>query len=241
MINIVVIDDEALMRSLITTLLKEQKKSIECQFNCKAYSSAEDFLSDPESIETDILILDIELPGISGMELARSIKHSHKKTKIIFLTSYEHYMKDAFGLNVHSYTLKKYINEELIDHINELINYNKNREQNILEFNTYFGKVNLAEEDIRCILYENRHPVIYLRNMKLTVFGTSLTSVYELLNKQLFIQPNNGAIINAKCIESLDKSSMKVLDVSVNIIISRAKYKDIRELYIQHLMEGSSL
>ena len=69
--------------------------------------------------EVNVLLLDIQMKGQSGIEIARRVHHSHPSTKIIILTTYddESYVREAMEAGVHGYLLKSSSHESLPDSI----------------------------------------------------------------------------------------------------------------------------
>ncbi len=61
----------------------------------------------------DVAFLDIEMPGMNGMELARQLKKLDENIKIIFVTAYEQYALEAFGVRAVGYLLKPYSREDI--------------------------------------------------------------------------------------------------------------------------------
>lgn len=176
MINIAIIDDQNESRDLILQTLENSNQLIDLDFKSFAYSSGEAFLECQENKKYDILILDIEMPGISGVELAKHLKNTHKNLVIVFLTSYEHHMKDAFGLNVHSYIMKENMTQDIPVVIKSLI-LDASIKRRKISFNTNRGAVDVYEDDIVCVVFENRSPVIYTKKLSLIVYGESLYKV----------------------------------------------------------------
>ncbi|WP_426418905.1 response regulator transcription factor [Bradyrhizobium genosp. A] len=77
-----VVDDDASMRTAIARLLRS------FGFSARAFASAQEFLSSPQLRETSCLITDVEMPGMSGVELQEYlIAHGHR-TPIIFITAF---------------------------------------------------------------------------------------------------------------------------------------------------------
>jgi len=78
-----VVDDDFLARESTTRLLRSFK------FNVKALASAEEFLNSDCLAETACLILDVRMPGMSGLELQRQLAVSNSGLPIIFITAHE--------------------------------------------------------------------------------------------------------------------------------------------------------
>lgn len=83
MIRIIIIDDHPLVRDGIKTMLKDEP-SVEIVGACKTGAEALAFLSNEEP---DIILLDISLPDMNGLELCEKIRVSNRQSKIIGLTS----------------------------------------------------------------------------------------------------------------------------------------------------------
>jgi len=76
----------------------------------------------------DLVFLDIEMPNISGLEIAREIKKSSRQTKLVFVTSHEHYAIKAIKMEVFDYLLKPVSIDELDITVNR---FNKQKQFNL--------------------------------------------------------------------------------------------------------------
>jgi FixJ family two-component response regulator len=77
-----VVDDDESVRESLPDLLKE------FGFAVQAFSSAEEFLASDSLDRTNCLILDIAMPGMSGPELQRELKHRMHRIPIVFITAH---------------------------------------------------------------------------------------------------------------------------------------------------------
>lgn len=240
MINIAIVDDQKESRDLIVQTLNNSEQLTDLDYKYVTYKSGEAFLECKDNTNYDILILDIEMPGINGVDLAKKLKHTHNNLIIVFLTSYEHHMKDAFGLNVHSYIIKETMINELPNVVRDLI-IDKSKSKIKLRFNTNHGTVDIYEDDIVCIVFENRSPVIYTKKLSLTVYGESLYKVYERLSVDNYLQPNSGTIVNVRYIKHIRNNVLYMKYFDTPITISRSRLKAVKQKHIEFLVVGESL
>ena len=110
MIRIGVIEDEARMREEVCRYVEKTAGDF-AEIQCRAYESAERFLE--ENSEYEILILDIRLPGINGIELGRILRERGKDTKLLYLTSYAEYAAESYLVEASQYILKESMDRRL--------------------------------------------------------------------------------------------------------------------------------
>ena len=103
------VDDERLLMEDTVSLLGELPQID----TAKGFTRAADALAWLETNAADIAFLDIDMPGMSGMELAVQIKTRWPQMSIVFLTGYPQYAMDAFELRASGYILKPASKERL--------------------------------------------------------------------------------------------------------------------------------
>ncbi len=117
-IKILIADDHPLMLKGLVMLFEEE--------NCCLIEQAvngEDAYKKLASDNFDIAILDIEMPKISGLEIARKITEENMDTKIIFLTMYkdEDIFNEAMDTGAKGFVLKENAVEDILDCIKEIM------------------------------------------------------------------------------------------------------------------------
>lgn len=116
--NIIAADDEQLaLESLVETIEEAAPYA-------KVYSfkKASEVLKFAESTLCEIAFLDIEMRGMTGIELAKALKDINPYINIIFVTGYSEFMKDAFSLHASGYVLKPPTKEQIEKELQELRN-----------------------------------------------------------------------------------------------------------------------
>ncbi len=97
---VAICDDEAFMLDL----LEEKVKKMLPSGATKRFSSGRELLED--STKVDILLLDIQMPGMDGMETARLFHRQQRDTLIIFVTAASEYVFQAFDVGAFHYLVK---------------------------------------------------------------------------------------------------------------------------------------
>ena len=113
-IRIAIIDDDENSREQIKTIT--EKTLSEQNQNCfvKTYASAIDLLMDLENgVYYGAFLVDVEMPKMTGLELARKIQKYYADATIIFVTDYVQYSPGAFEVNAFRYIMKRDLHEKL--------------------------------------------------------------------------------------------------------------------------------
>lgn len=114
--RILIVDDE----KLILMALREAVEQAFPGDPTVCFANAEDALAYAQSTPVDVALLDIELSGMSGLELALKLKELHGKTNIIFVTGHANYMGHALSMHASGYVLKPARAEDIIRELEDL-------------------------------------------------------------------------------------------------------------------------
>jgi FixJ family two-component response regulator len=112
-----VIDDDASARRGLCRLLRS------VGFAANAFTSAEEYLSSDQPENADCLLLDIRMPGMSGIELQRQLVANHSEVPVIFITAHEEETErvQALGGNAREVLIKPFSEEALLNAINKAL------------------------------------------------------------------------------------------------------------------------
>ncbi|SHF31691.1 LytR/AlgR family response regulator transcription factor [Chryseobacterium takakiae] len=193
MIKCIILDDELLAISYLK-LLCEQIENVEV---VKAFNDPKVFVNEIGNIDCNVCILDIEMPGMNGLQVAELLPDSKK---IIFTTAYKEYAAEAFDLNVVDYVRKPIKKERLIQAFEkaaELIG--KKQKKDFIEWNTNIGKTVIFTEQIAYIKtseIDSRDKDIILRDgTTILLKNLNFKNLLEMLPAKNFAQVNKKEII----------------------------------------------
>lgn len=196
----------------------------------KIYMSGNDFLKD--RCEPDYLFLDIEMPGIDGIELMGILSDNNSRTYIIYMTNFDERMREAFGDKVIGF-LSKPVNMENLKKIINKINKRENRKY--YEFDNGCQHMIVALEDILYIDSDDKYTFINTKKEERYCVRRSMREWCEYLPQNLFCRVNRSYIVNY---ELCDKGFSK-LHLPGNKIVEVSRfYKDsLKKGYTKYLLE----
>lgn len=116
-LTVFLVDDDPAVRRALTASLEERQMSVE------SYSSGEAFLKAYSADRPGCLVLDIKMPGMSGLELQEALVAKHCKIPIIFITGHGDVPKavEAFKAGAIDFLEKPYRQEVLLERIEEAL------------------------------------------------------------------------------------------------------------------------
>ena len=114
--QIIIVDDEPLIlrgeASIVQRILPDA--------GIHAFSSSLEAKRYAETNRVDVALLDIQMPVITGVELARMLKRMQPDINIIFVTAYDHFYADAMQMHASGYLVKPLREEQLMEELREL-------------------------------------------------------------------------------------------------------------------------
>jgi two-component SAPR family response regulator len=132
------VDDEPLVLQLTLSLFRDLPGFQEVE----GFAGPLEALDWLENHTPDIALLDIDMPGMNGLELARRIRDMHPDTAVIFLTGYSEYALDAFQLHASGYLMKPINREKLASEVEYALS-GRNRVKASNVFAKTFGNFDL--------------------------------------------------------------------------------------------------
>ena len=229
MLRIAVCDDETTMVESNRATLEAVLKELGVAGEITTYTDSSNLLYDisEDKFHYDLLLSDIEMPGISGMELAEKIKPFLPDIRIIFITSHIEYAIDAFELSIFRYVPKTDTGKRMPAAIKDavsLINLEADKSYTI-QVKGRFEKIPFR--DILYIERDGKNAAINTAD-GVSKVRKSLQAVFDELNSEEFIFIDRGYIANLIHIMQI-KNSTAVLKDGTVLPISRSHLQTVKE------------
>lgn len=226
MIKIIICEDEAIYvnrtQEIINGILNTE---VIC------FDSGESLLEHikDDNFSADIYIIDIELPGINGLETASKIRKADKYAIIIFLTSHDRYVFDSFEVRAFRYILKDNIESTLVPAIKAAIQQleAQNRYKYITIKTKDSGILRIELDDIISIEKAGKLIEFRLKNGTLIKDNRTLKDFMNEIKNECFVIAQKGVIVNVLNIINFNGSKLTMADNSVQYV-SRNNMKTVK-------------
>jgi len=204
MLNILIIDDERPARDRLRRLVDE----LEGFQVAGEAASGNEALESIRHLRPDVLLLDISMPGMDGMTLARVLKDTGAAPAIVFCTAYQDQALRAFEVDALDYLVKPVRAERLqaaLEKATRFLGRDEPDEQAHFLRSTVGGKVVLTPiQRVICLLAEDKYTTVIHENGD-TVIDESLTELEERFPR-LFFRVHRNALISRKHLRGLERT-----------------------------------
>lgn len=232
-IRISLCDDELNQISQMKTLLHEWSADNNIEIKIYEYSSAEQFLFDYEANPCDLILLDIEMTGLNGMELAKKLRDKGDMLPIIFITGFSEYMSNGYDVEALHYLLKPVKKEKLFEVMERYISKCRTSAQLLLPCEN--GTVRISEDTILCCEAMGKKTHLYLSDGRTLVCSTGISKLTKELGND-FIPCHRSYIIHLRYIRSISKTAV-IMDNGQELPLSRRLYESVNRAFITYYKE----
>lgn len=230
MITVAIVEDEQSAAKQLTDFLKKFEKESGEHLQIEYYNNAGSFLEPYRQVE--IVFMDIQMPGINGMDGARILRETDKETKLIFVTNMAQYAVQGYEVEALDFVVKPVNYKDFSFKLKRAVNEVKNTRHNLIEIKIPGGMERIAVSDLLYVEVE-RHMVSYhLRDRKLEVRG-AMKTVENNLKQWHFLRCNSCYLINPRHIEWVHGYEVKVGEDILQISHPRKKkfLEDLADYY----------
>lgn len=229
--RIAICDDEEKYREHVKQELEKIISSLDTVID--VFSQGEDLLKRLEKQTYDIIFLDIEMPSMDGITLARKIREQSEKIELVFLTSHVEYALEGYEVNALRYLTKPVNPIKLQEVIAYIIKRDKNKKTIWIKNKEYEEKVLLT--DIIYMEAQNQNVEIHTKD-KVFVHRYNMGDYEKELKKDGFFRIHRGYLVALGSIESLGQHEVQMEDGTV-LPISKTKEKQLKEALFQYVKE----
>lgn len=233
-LKVAICDDELSDVQAVESCLKKYDKA---EITIAVFSDAKNLIASYDHAGSfDILFLDVEMPGIDGLSLAKYIRMiPDYNVKIVFISYYPSYMQDSFDVQAHHF-LEKPISQERLNKVMDQILHEKNsRAEHKLLISSNIGDHLINPTDLYYVDVDkssHRDVCFHLSN-SVIVSHTSIKAFEKELMSCGFIYVYRSILVNLKHLHTIEKECV-LLDNNERLPLSRRYEHEIRQKYINY-------
>lgn len=236
MIKIAICDDDVNKGIWVASYIERSLKEKALIFEKDVFSSSRNLLYEIEDgTKYDLLLLDIEMPNIDGIELTAHIKKYLPEALVIFITSYEKYVYESFKVQPFRFVPKRYAENMLSSAIDDALSVIEKNVTKYLFVENQEGLEKIPTKTIMYIWHREKYAYLERTNGKTTKVRKTLKQVFDELPKGDFVWIDRGCICNLMQISKIGDGYVWLLDGN-KLPASRDRLTEVKSMLRKYWM-----
>lgn len=230
-IRIAICDDEADQAQYIKTLVDKWAENNDIIAAVTMFGSAENFKAEWNAKKSfNILLLDIQMDGQNGIELAKEIRKSDTMTAIVFITGFVDFMSEGYDVSALHYLMKPVKEEKLSEVLDKALSRLR-KISRIITFPKTGGDIKIKADDIIYAEVLSHKVILYLVNNS-EEFLMRISDMEKLLGGDFF-KCHRSYIVSMKYVRRVTKTDLILTDGRA-IPLSRNLYDAANKAFINY-------
>ena len=231
MINVLIVDDDISIRQQLFKLLLNIQKKYRLELNTEIKNCGDSVIKNNNLY--DIAIVDIEMPGISGLKLSKMLKENNPDIVIIILTSFANYLDSAMDISVFRYLSKPIdVNRFNRSFLEAVKRYKQISKQIILE--QFENVYTIKTKDILYIETQKHGSLIVTKTSKYKT-NKKISDWYDYINQpNCFVYSHKSFLVNLQNVINFNRSTILFQGKDKNIdiaCVSQRKYSEFKRAF----------
>lgn len=239
MLQIAICDDETLLLNEIKTITDDYLRRRQVFSILSAYTDGQALLYEIQDGKSfDLLLLDIEMPGISGMELARRIHGLLPDALMIFVTAHYQYAIDAYELHIFRYIPKNQLSERLPHALADAVSLLEIQRSDSYIINSHNRFERLPLKDILFIEKDGKNALFHMTMQAGARLDSTeeqprrirktLAEIFEELHAEEFYFIERGYIVNLRHVAEISRTDCILTD-HTRLPISQSRLTEFKK------------
>ncbi len=228
--KVAICDDSKSDREKIAGMVRRWAEASGNDVFMSVFPSSESFLFQyAENKNYDILLLDVEMRELSGIDLAKRVRAERGRAEIVFITSHFEFIAEGYEVDALHYLVKPVAEQKLFEVLDRAAERLALEPPSVV-VNCDGGTVKLLEADILYIESFAHYIEIHTR-ADVYRFKESITAFGERISDDFF-RAHRSYIVNLKAVERISRLSLRLAG-GAEIPLARGKYDDINRAFIE--------
>jgi len=238
--KLAICDDDSLVLQELSKMLNEYSLQAHSHLEYDVYSCPLELLAQMEQgTHYDILLLDVVMPGINGIQCAKDIRTIDNFVKIIFLTSSSEYAVESYSVSAYQYLLKPLQKEKLFSILGLLEMEIEAHTQNVFVFKSQKGITKISLTKLEYCEVSARKLRLHMSNGEEYESNLHMNEMEEFLKAyKMFLKPHRSYLVNMDYIKTLTQTSI-LMECGTKIPIPKEKHTSIKQIYMEYIFQSS--
>ena len=232
MIQIAVCDDEKKVLDDISGKVRNAFAEINCPAEIFQTDNPFELVEHIKNTAIDVLFLDIDMPSLSGMDIAQFLMDSNTNILLVFVTSHDTLVYQSFRYHPFGFIRKNHFDEEIGTVVTGIVDELQKRNE-YFSFKTNEGFFKVLFEDILYFESESNYINLYCTDNQFR-FRSTITSLEKELSAKGFIRTHKGFLVNQQHIFAIKGDNIELSNKQL-LPIGRTNRESVKKTILRYM------
>lgn len=228
--KIYICDDEPKILSDISSKVKDTLSGVDIS----EFTSGKSLLEAIAENSCDILLLDIDMPGISGLDIAKELAMMTEKPLLVFVTSHDELVYDSFRFHPFGFVRKSYLDKELPCILTDCVKELESREKHFC-FHTANADVKLQLDEILYFESDGNYLKLFTESTEYR-YRDTLSAVENALSDSGFVRIHKGFLVNQTAVKILHSDETELTN-GVRLPVGRSYAENAKKQLMRYILK----
>lgn len=227
MLRVAIVEEQCKYLDIIKNSINKFCRKSRIVYHIDVFNKATLLLYEIEDgLKYDIYFIDVLMPEMNGLTLAKEIRKRGELDFIIFISETKEFALESYEVNAFQYILKEYLSEKIDITLKSIQNeiYSKAKDYYIIQTKNRYEKINMG--DIVYLYKEDKY-VVLVTNKKNIYVRDTLKNIYSQLNKKQFEYIAKNYIVNLAYINRIEGNKI-LINTNINLHVTRHFIKSFK-------------
>ena len=229
MTSVMICDDESRMLSDISGFVSESIK--DCKIS--AFLNGTELISAISNEKCDILLLDIDMPQLSGLDIAERISALDEKPLLIFVTGHDELVYDSLRFHPFGFVRKSFLESELAAALKDAVEELSSKDKHFC-FRSSDGNVKLPLDDILYFESDGNYIKLFTKKEKYR-FRDTVSSLESSLSQNGFVRIHKGFLVNQAAVKVINAEECVLTD-NTHLHIGRSYSESAKKQLMRYML-----
>lgn len=234
--KIAIVEDEENVIEQLKTMLKKywKENSIKDEYLIESFSSAEDYLNQENKHEYDLFFLDIQMAGLSGMQLAREIRKADENVLIVFVTNMVQFAVESYEVQAYDFIVKPLTYSNFYMRLKRILRRLSHwSDDAFISISTRSVQRRLRILDIIYVEVINHNIIFHLTGNEKITINSTMHEWEKKLEPYHFVRCNSCYLINLRYVSALKGEYIIINEEELHI--SRSKKQNFLSEFAKYV------